>query len=186
MVVVVLAVTLGLALIPYTSGWTPSLTHRTWTYEIIGCDVAWEKATVDQAIRNWQTWVPEVAWTPSQKNPDVTIECVLQTADGTAYVTGGTVVLPLWCFAKRYDAQGGLNYVDHELGHLYGLADGEGVDWEHYSETAFVIQPKPGSLQQVREYYASLPVPEFPAPLLWLVICLFAFWTPMMRRKVTR
>jgi hypothetical protein len=168
---------------------------------------------ISQALAAWQSWVPQLSFREVNATTAAAIEfscynmMVLPwgllgdvityyqiAADGGYRVSSNGFPI-----ADRVIVEAALGSepftLTHELGHVLGLSDrdcqprgdgdlmcGRGGLWAG----SRIITPAPGEVEALQSYYAAVPVAEFPTPIIWLMISLFAFWTPIMRREARR
>lgn len=163
------------------------------TYSIDdGCRDGYRDQTILHAIEKWAAWLPEITWTATNSNPRLMIFCLETETIPEASLTiaptcftmpdGHTFLFCMLRIAKGTWTVVGwedpANLIAHEIGHILGLSGHtRGL---MNGEPPFT--PTDEELAEIRNAY-GLPVPEFPTSLLWLLIVLFAFWTPIMRRK---
>ncbi len=179
-----------MATAPYDSSLLSHWPTRTITYAYSGLypmPVEF-KPIVEAAITNWHQWLPELNFTESTfGQEDITFEfyqaltvpsgnyaeSVTET-NGNVF-THATVRTAVYTFTSRHDLQGGVNALDHELGHILGLDDWTGgimggdSSWDTLSDSASIIAPTETQLAQLHATYAVVPIPEFSSMLFVLV-----------------
>lgn len=166
------------------------------------CKDGFRDLHIRYGIANWVMWLPELNLTEVLEKEQILFTCPMHSGIDPAIcgTSEECIVLPpsgnfthveirlgLYAFSSRADLQQGTNAVCHEIGHALGLEDMSGglmgyvgMNW---IDTKIVIPPTSEQVTEIRAAY-GLTVPEFPTPILWFLIALFAFWTPIMRRKV--
>ena len=145
---------------------------RDLTYRISGCDPTFVPV-IRQGLENWQSWLPEVTFREVTQSEHISFECSLKLSSGNlaeaeGVTVGGvfthvTIRLSVYAFARLNDPQGGVNIVDHELGHAFGFSDGAGglmsIGDMHYADLATVVSPTSEQLTMLSSYYSQLPQP---------------------------
>ena len=145
---------------------------RDLTYRISGCDPTFIPV-IRQGLANWQSWLPEVTFREVNQSEHISFECSLKLSSGNlaeavGVTSGGvfthvTIRLSVYAFARANDPQGGVNFVDHELGHAFGFSEGAGglmsIGDMHYADLATVVSPTSEQLTVLSSYYSQLPPP---------------------------
>lgn len=162
----------------------------TYTYGE-GCGESWHP-WIEAALQAWASWVPELNFTEVPSEGKLVLRCYASMvlpasiAEGAVGATFGDTI---WI-----SLTGQPGTTAHELGHVFGLEDRTDCVYKNDGDLmcpltllspSGILSPTQGEIEQVRSHL-GLPVPEFSvglSPALSFLIALFAFWTPVMRRR---
>ena len=136
---------------------------------------------IRDGIAAWSQWLQGyVNFTEAASNPRLIFQCFEsnRTPSGNmhdlSYGINGTgyFLVPAYIRLSTWPPAITTWGVEHELGHVLGLSGGDGImiDSPTYLDIARNATPTQQQLDEIRNTYETLPIPEFPTPIIALVI----------------